>query len=172
MGPPAAKVKMPTSATRTDNGTHRQRGFTLIELLVVFALLGLLVAVAPPAYEKLRASSVHRSTLSQLMHDLRLARAQARARGQWTRFDIDLQQRQYHWQSGTQIRTGNIPAPLELRVSTGDVYVVPGQSAAILFSPDGGSSGGQIDLLRPSGDGSQVRIDWLTGDISLHSLRP
>jgi general secretion pathway protein H len=38
--------------------------------------------------------------------------------------------------------------------------------AKIVFLPGGGSSGGSIDLMRESGEGTRLRVDWLLGRVS------
>jgi len=161
------KVKMPTSAARTEQ-TFRQRGFTLVELLVVLAILGLLTALAPPAYDRLRESTQYRKTLRQLIVDLKLARSQAQARGQWVSFEMALDHNRYRWHPSQA--WASIPAPLSMRVTTGGDYITLDQNASILFSPVGGSTGGSIELMRTTGKGALIRIDWLTGEITHRDL--
>ena len=48
---------------------------SLVLMLVVFAILALVVGLAPPALEKMRESSQYRSTLRSLAAELRAARS-------------------------------------------------------------------------------------------------
>ena len=41
----------------------------------------------------------------------------------------------------------------------------------IRFYPEGGASGGGIDLRRRDGSGTAVNVDWLVGRVSLAPLR-
>ena len=42
---------------------RRERGFTLIELLVVFAIMALLIGLAPVAFDRMRDSAQYRDTV-------------------------------------------------------------------------------------------------------------
>ncbi|MFT6288954.1 MAG: general secretion pathway protein H [Alcanivorax sp.] len=42
-------------------------------------------------------------------------------------------------------------------------------SGVIRFYPEGGSSGGGIDLERPDGSGVRIAIDWLAGIVTHES---
>ena len=44
--------------------------------------------------------------------------------------------------------------------------------ARIVFLPDGGSSGGVVDVQRPTGQGTRIRVDWLMGQISQEPRTP
>ena len=49
---------------------------------------------------------------------------------------------------------------------------VQGQEAAIRFFPDGGATGGSIEVVRPSGTGARIQVDWLSGRITQEALLP
>lgn len=149
--------------------SSRQQGFTLVELLVVFAIGALLVGLAPMAFGKLRESSQYRDTLRTLVGELRQARQLAITRGTEVRFQMDLARRQFGLQ-GTPQRV--VPRPLQVRAIVGNTELTPNQVAGILFLPDGGATGGSFDLLRPSGTGTRVRVDWLSGRVEQEPIVP
>lgn len=146
----------------------RQRGFTLIELLVVFAIAGLLVAVVPPSFDRLRQSAQYRATIRTVLAELKDARSQALAAGLIVRFDIDFGQRTFGVQGKSQHL---LPPELELRATVADVEVSAG-IAGISFLPQGGATGGNVDVLRPDGSGTRLGVDWLSGHIQLSPLSP
>lgn len=145
------------------------RGFTLIELLVVFALLALLVGVVPVAFERLRESAQYRSTVRGMMSDLRQARQKAIAEGAEVRFRLDLTARTF----GVDGRPAHdVPLPLQLRATVAAVELSGAQVAAIRFLPQGGATGGSIDVLRPSGTGVRLTVDWLSGAVAQSAIQP
>src|SRR5674476_1370503 len=68
--------------TKFSRQTRRSKGFTLIELLVVLAIGSLLVALVPPAFDRLRDVSQYHDTVRAIVVDLKQARQQALAYGQ------------------------------------------------------------------------------------------
>lgn len=144
-----------------------QRGFTLIELLVVFAIIGLVVAVVPLAFAKMRDSAEYSSVLRTALGDLRQARQKAMLTGASTEFFVDLAQRRY---GITGLTSHELPEPLKIRVTFAQALVQPGQSARILFLPDGGATGGSVEVIRPNGAGTRLRVDWLSGMVNLERL--
>jgi general secretion pathway protein H len=163
----AAKVKTPISATLPDR--HR-RGFTLIELLVVLAIGSLLVALVPPAFDRLRDVSQYHDTVRAIVVDLRQARQQALAYGQVMVFRVDLSDRQF----GIVGRPSKaLPTSLEVKTTVGSNELPDNtQRADISFTPEGGSSGGTIELVRRSGAGIRIRVDWLFGQITQEPRTP
>ena len=172
MVPQAAMVKTPTSATSLDGrlGLRHpptpscQRGFTLIELLVVLAIGALLVGLVPSAFDRLREVSQYRDTVRSVVLDLRHARQQALALGRFVAFDVNLSDRQFGIE-GQPKKT--LPTFLEVRTTVGS-HTEPDTNplAVIGFLPDGGSTGGTIELVRQSGAGVRIRVDWLFGKVT------
>lgn len=146
-----------------------ERGFTLVELLVVFALLALMIGLVPVAFDRLRESAQYRDTLRTMISDLRAARYRAIAEGEDIRFRVNLAERTYGV-SGQTMR--ELPSSLSLRAIVAGKELIGNESAAINFLPDGGATGGSIDLFRSSGAGTRLRIDWLSGQVTLESIGP
>ncbi len=174
----AAKVKTPISAINPDRQHSRERasaklqprGFTLIELLVVLAIGALLVALVPPAFDRLREVSQYRDTVRAMVVDLKQARQLALAYGQVVNFRVNLTDRQF----GIEGRPFK-PLPTALEVKTtvaNDALPDNNPQAVIAFMPEGGSSGGTIELLRQSGGGVRIRVDWLFGQITQEPRTP
>ena len=172
----AATVKTPTFATSPDRLQHRhtinpikpfQAGFTLIELLVVLAIAGLLMALAPVAFGKFRDSAQYGTVLRTMLSDMRQARQKAMTQGIPVVFSVDLANRKY----GVDGFSSHVlPEPLQVKVIVGDKLLQQNHSAAIVFLPEGGATGGSVDVLRPGGDGTRLRVDWLFGQVSTERL--
>lgn len=146
---------------------RRFRGFTLIELLVVFAIIGLLIAVVPVAFDRLRASAQYTDTVRALVSDLRAARFQAQSQGRDVLFLLHLQERNFGIAGGA---VHTLPEGVELRAEVGDLGQPGAQEMGIRFLPNGGASGGSIEVLRAAGVGTRLRVDWLSGRVSHEAL--
>lgn len=140
-----------------------ERGFTLIELLVVFAMVALLAALVPLAFERLRESAQYRDTVRGMLSDIRQARYRAMAEGHDVRFKVNLAERNYGLE-GRPAR--NVPQPLRLRATVADIELNAAKGAGILFLPSGGATGGTIEIVRPSGAGVRLTVDWLSGAVA------
>jgi general secretion pathway protein H len=139
-----------------------QRGFTLVELLVVFALLALVTALVPVAFDRLRESTQYRDAVRGVLTDLRQARYRAISEGREIRFQLDLQGRSY----GVEGRAPkSFPESLRVRTTVAGVEMGANQSAAIRFLPSGGATGGTVEIMRPGGAGVRLTVDWLSGAI-------
>jgi len=140
---------------------ERARGFTLIELMVVFAILALVMSVAPSAYDKMKTSMEYRDVVRGVVTDMRAARQQAVLTGRDAIFAVDLEHSQYGVEGG---KPRSIPSEVELRAIVADSEA-RGAYFAIRFLPSGGASGGSVDVLRHSGDGVRLRVDWFSGRV-------
>jgi len=163
---------MPTSATNPDrlrapvcpHNPLFQRGFTLIELLVVLAIAGLLVGLVPVAFGKMQEGSQYRDTVRGIVSDLRLARQRSQTTGRDVVFQVDLTKRQFGIQNEAQ---RPFPSSLEVKTTTAEVTTQPADGLSLItFMPEGGSTGGSIELVRASGGGVRIRVDWLLGQIT------
>ena len=149
-------------------GFQRPGGFTLVELLVVFAIMALLAALTPLAYDRFKSSSEYRDTVRTMMGQMRAARYKAMTEGREVRFSLDMRQRVY----GVD---GAAPKALPTSVEV-KAIVASNESAqnvaAIRFLPQGGATGGSVEILRSSGAGTRLRVDWLSGRVTQEALLP
>lgn len=167
-------AKMPTfaisnKASPARQSTRRQRGFTLIELLVTFSLLALILGVVPFAFDRYKASSEYRNTVRTLLSELRTARAQSLAYGRESWFRMDLQARTYGIVGQKQY---TVPESINIKATVASLENPRAHLIGIRFLPQGGATGGSIDVVRASGAGTRLRVDWLSGQVQQEALAP
>ncbi|MCL1961100.1 MAG: GspH/FimT family pseudopilin [Desulfovibrionaceae bacterium] len=145
------------------------RGFTLIELLVVIAIMALVAGLVPMAFGRLHESAQYRDAVRAVLTDMRAARQQAQSQGQEVRFAVHLAQRSFGIEGGPQYE---VPEPLQLRAVMAAEESGADGGMAIRFLPRGGASGGSVDVIRPSGDGVRLRVDWFSGRVEQEPIGP
>ncbi|WP_313347844.1 GspH/FimT family pseudopilin [Stenotrophomonas sp.] len=146
---------------------HAMRGVSLLEMLLVVALIAIIGLITATAMNGGIDGMRLRSAGKEVASQLRYTRTQAIATGERQRFLIDPRART--WQ-GANGRHGSLPGSLDVRFhGAGQVANAPGQGG-IAFHPDGGSSGGTIEL---SVRDALWRIDvgWVTGEVRSGPVR-
>jgi len=141
--------------------SKRCEGFTLFETLIVLAILALMIAVAMPMLKRSAPDRELKSQAQEIAALLRYGRTLAIRDNREIEVAIDLEHR--------LIEIPAIGRPVRLRASTGlKILTARGQvaprTATIVFTPQGGSSGGSIEI----SDGkiaALVAVSWLTADV-------
>lgn len=148
---------------------RQQDGFTLVELLVVMTISVVVVGVIPFAYGKLREAIDYQDAVRTVATELRTARYLALSTGQVSRFDLNLKDRQFGV-NGQMTR--KLPDHVEVIANVASREVAGNGSVGIVFLPEGGATGGNLKMVRRSGGGAMISVDWLTGQISNAPLQP
>lgn len=139
-------------------------GFTLLELLAAVAIIGVLLAVAIPASARFYESIQYRQAVRDVVTTFASARYQAVNSGRVQDVLID------PFAKAMKLNGDITQLPDDL---TMEVYAAGelnrDQVGVIRFYPEGGSTGGGVDMERSDGSGVRVSVDWLLGRVSQHA---
>jgi general secretion pathway protein H len=148
---------------RRTHASFRQHGVSLLEMLLVIALIAATSVLAAGALGGGFAGMQLRSSAKQIASQLRYTRTQAIATGEPQRFVIDPAAHTWRAPNG---RDGDVPEALGIRFY-GARQVQPSRGeGAIVFFPDGASTGGRVQLSRERAAWN-VDVAWLTGQVRL-----
>ena len=155
---------MPTSVTGS-KGALRNTGFSLVELAVVMAIAGLVLAVAVPAsmrfYDGMQTRQAVRDTITLLSSARHLAVTRGVAQ------DVVIDPRRNTLLLNDTLRE----MPGDLRLTVHGAAEINRQDAGVIrFYPEGGSSGGGLDIDNPGGERVSIAVDWLVGRVSHETL--
>ena len=144
----------------------KSNGFTLLEILLVLAISSvLLVFVAPDLYRSVKGMTLPRAT-QELATALRHSQSQAVNASVSTSLSLNVKQRSYQLSDSHKIY--RLPEELDLTLLTGSGFVRSSSTGAIVFYPDGSSSGGRISLQHGERE-QQININWLTGEVDINN---
>lgn len=153
---------------------RRDAGFTLIELIVVLVVTAMLFAVSVPSFSKLSESREYQSAVREVVTAAHMAKKRAVHRNAPVDLVFDASEH-----SLAIVTAGNPPAQdafsklpdsLEISVVTA-ADLSPGEGLSVIrFYPMGGSSGGDITLMRNTGVGVLIQVGWLLADVKQSPL--
>ena len=139
----------------------RYHGFTMVELLVAITIVGLLLAVAVPSSARFYDSIRYRQSVRDVITLLGSARYLAVNSGEAQ--DVIVSPRVRTVRLNEESRT--LPKGMNIVVhSAGELN--RDEEGVIRFYPEGGSSGGDLDVERTGSHGVRISVDWLVGSIS------
>lgn len=137
------------------------RGFSLIELLAAMTIVGMVVAVSVPSAQRFYESMQYRQAVRDVMTALSSARYRALNDGVPSDVVIDPRSNRVRGKD-TDLQ---LPSDLALTLRTAREVNREGKGV-IRFYPEGGSSGGDVEILRRTGVGSRISVDWLAGGVT------
>ena len=143
------------------SGTLSYRGFTMLELMAAIAIAAVVLAVSIPATARMYQSMQYRQAVRDVVTLLHSARYAAVNTGRAQDVEVNpktnvvrLNERQHRMPKGFNVA---VHSASELNTR---------ETGIIRFYPEGGSSGGGIDLESPTGVGVKIGVDWLMGRVS------
>jgi general secretion pathway protein H len=173
----AVTVKIPTSETGSKSrlaavarpwggGAFRgdrvsAAGFTILELLIAISIVGLVMAVSVPATARFYQSIKYREAIRDVITTLASARYRAVNTGEAQDVNINPETNVLRFNKTSR----QIPDNLNVAVHSSR-ELNRDDEGVIRFYPEGGSSGGDIDLERPDGSGIKISVDWLMGGVT------
>jgi general secretion pathway protein H len=157
----------PRCQARTRHGkpAGRAGGFTLVEVLVVMVIIALVLGLVATSLSRSISGAEARQSARNLVAALRYTRTQAILRKSEQVFTVDLEARAYQAPGRERVV---LPEGVELQLTTAASEVVQDNVGAIRFFPDGGSTGGRVDL-DVNGREFVVHVAWLTGEARLET---
>ncbi len=156
---------------RANHWLYKQPGFTLLELMVVLAVAAALLAVSVPSSIKLYKSMEYRSTVADVKAQLESARYQSLIKGRVTDIWVRPRTGRIGLSDSFQAEAvKSVPEGLSLRVVSAAELQRGADTAVIRFYADGSSSGGDVSVVRETGAGVTLHVDWLLGRISQEYL--
>ena len=169
-----AAARRQTSVAKIVAISGRVSGFTLLELMVVLVIVSLLAVAIGGSAGTFFSTMEYRDAVRELSSAAKKARLQARSQGKPIDLVVDPTLNRFALTDQPEKLESTDYQMLAKELSIGLVFaaeVSPGANVgAIRFYPEGGSSGGEISIQRPSGAGTRLVVDWLIGDVQQEPL--
>lgn len=138
-------------------------GFTLVELLVVMVIIALVLGLVATSISRSISGAESRVAARKVVASLRYTRARAILDKTETIFMVDTETRSYRAPGREEVV---LPEGIDVLLTTANSELTSEAAGGIRFFPDGGSTGGHVDLIVR---GREYRVDvaWLTGEATL-----
>jgi general secretion pathway protein H len=138
-------------------------GLTLVEMMVVLAILAISAAVAYPSFRASSETNEPALHLTRISAMLKAARGRSISSGRDVAFVINTTDSTYGLSSDTT--PTQFPKVLSMTLTAARSTAPGEEGAALVFFPDGSSTGGRISIT----DGRKTAglvVGWLTGAVS------
>ena len=136
-------------------------GFTVLEVLVAISIVALLLAVTVPASSRFYQSMQYRQAIQDVVSLLASARHRAVNTGKAQDVVFDTEYKRISLNNDTR----QLPESFTLLVSSA-AELGDQARGVIRFYPEGGASGGDVELARPDNSGVKITVDWLVGRVT------
>jgi len=140
---------------------RRQAGFTLLELIAAISIAAVVLAVSVPATGRMYQSVLYREAVGDVVTLLQSARYAAISNGKAQIVEVNPKNNQLRFNDKRQ----QLPAGFSMQVHSAS-QLNRRNVGVIRFYPEGGSSGGGIDLRSPTGAGVNILVDWMVGRVT------
>jgi general secretion pathway protein H len=141
-------------------------GFTTVELLAVLVILALAASVVGFAGSRSMETARFRAFLIETVSLISAGRAEAMRGMTETVFVIDTENRRLGYKDG---KTIDVPEGIAFTAVAAQVESRSEDVAGIRFYPSGESSGGGLKFVFRERT-YEIRVNWLTGDVSLSPI--
>lgn len=142
------------------------RGFTLLELLVVLVIAALVLALVGTSISRSVSGAEMRTAARKVAANLRYTRTQAILQKSEQVFTVDTEARTYQ---APERELVELPEGMRIALTTARTELTGENVGGIRFYPDGGSTGGYIEL--ESDDRIyKVSVAWLTGETVVETV--
>lgn len=135
--------------------------FTLVELMVAMAIAGLLMAVSVPMGMRFYDSMQYRDAVRTVISAFQYARHKAVETGRMQDVVIRPGINELTYAGQRKQLSDSINMVVS---AAGDLGA--GQAGVVRFYPEGGATGGDVELESPAGKGVRISVDWLTGKVT------
>lgn len=151
----------------SDRTSGAEAGFTLIELLAVMSIMALLIVAVVGIYRAPSPRAEVKAAATLIAARMRDLRASAMTVGDERLAIIDVNGRALRFSDGRPPL--QLSLKVELSVTGAESEANSATQAGVRFFPNGSSSGAAIKI-QSEGQKYEVRVNWLTGRVSLAAL--
>ena len=144
---------------------RRPAGFTLMEVMLILFLVALLLGMVGVSLSSRVSAAETRAAAREIVAGLRHTRSQAILSKQQTVFTVDTEQKTWRAPDREAV---TLPDDIDILLTTARSELTGESAGGIRFFPDGGSTGGRIDLVVRGREYSVV-VNWLTGEARLET---